>query len=210
MPMVDDSWKKSNYNIFMNYKLSTKLMTAIFVVLLPLLTSCDPPVPIEVENQTDQSITIFVNANRYFQVPAHTTIRGDTAIIIHKIFFVEAMTAANEIVYSRYFTRDELIEEKRKVIIPQIEKDPYLPLEIENRTNNYLIEVEVESTPIAFMKANSSVRKRPLPPDLDRYSVKVYALKTEGYPDWVLIYDKIPLRVDLERANWKLIIASSQ
>jgi hypothetical protein len=184
----------------------------IIICLLPLLTSCDPPLPLEVQNQTDQSIAIYVGGHHFFDVLPHGTTKSNTLAMIYSKYFVEAINENGDIIYSRAFGFDDLRKNKNTIIITTTEENPYLPLEIQNRTSYELI-IDVDFAMIGVLEPGLSMKKRPLPNNFDNYTIRASAYPktvTNGktYITQKEIYKQTLNRAEIETSNWKIIIES--
>jgi len=177
------------------------------ILLAVFATSCEPDLILEVENQTDQTLSMRVYSQPYFDVLPHTTTKGSTATTNYPPYFVDAVNKNGQIVYSKYFSSDELKNTTLKVVIPPREENPYLSLEVENRTI-YIITIYIDNAIIGDVFACSSLRNRPLPPNRDNYAIKVvmwdvvYAREHKHYP---VIINKTFSLAELEKDNWKIV-----
>ena len=101
----------------------------VLFVLLPLGVTCELGARLKVENQTDQTLSIFV---RFGEIDASYHI-GDVApgakiknknpkILISDVYYIEAKNLQGKVVYSRKFWWEELETIKWKVVIPPLQK----------------------------------------------------------------------------------------
>ena len=117
----------------MKYRVKITRLTLIFlsIILLPLLlTSCwgDPGVFIEIDNQTDQTLSIYIEELQHSDVPPGEI----TEIATMEIwpdpnppwgtedyqYPIEAKTKDGEVVYSEKFTWQELRDMDYTIAIP--------------------------------------------------------------------------------------------
>ncbi|MFC1934235.1 hypothetical protein ACFLXX_03690 [Chloroflexota bacterium] len=177
------------------------------------VTACEPPVPLEVENQTDQTVTIYVQGGRYFSVSPNSTFKGKTALMIYSKYFIEGLNEDGEIIYSKTFDFNELSNLKWKIVIRSSETNPYLPLEVENRTAN-TIWVDVDFAPMGSVEPGASLKRRPLPSNVENYTIRVrtYEKTTTGNKTIIgpaqTIFNKTFSRNELEKQGWKIVVTS--
>jgi len=191
------------------------VITIIFICLLvPLASSCEPGLYLQVENQTEYTVTIRVDGRPYFDVLPHTTATKVTITTNYPPYFVEGVSENGEIVYSRYFTRNDFIGSTMKgstveIFILANESNPYLPLEIENLLNNEII-LRVDGATICSVDAGATLRRRPLPSDLSTYAITVTEsyIGEEGYRVYQSILDQTYSRDELEKQNWRITISN--
>ncbi len=182
------------------------------LILLPVIsaTRCNE-LDFEVENQTDQPVVIYLNGHDHSEVLPHQTKKGGSIYFLAgKKYFIEGINADGAIVYSRIFPRSEVIHDDFKITITPIETDPYLPLEVENRTR-YGIEVRVNSVEDTYqLLPGMTIKKRPLPSNVDTYNIKAIAEKrVDDDIFYEIIFDKTFERSELESFTWKLVITES-
>jgi len=174
-----------------------------------------PPLSLQVENQTDQTITMRVDGKSYFTVPPRSTIKG-LAGKYYLNFFVEGINENGEIVYSRYLYENDIYEEvgflTRKhffrVLISPKEENPYLFLEVENRLSNPITVYVISA--IGVVEPGTSLRTRPLPPDIDIYKIEAFENTSgRGWSGSKKIFSTTFSKAELEKQNWKLVIDES-
>jgi hypothetical protein len=194
------------------------LLAATF--LLPLTNAaCDPALNFTVENQTDRKLTIYVDGSQYSDVASHTTAKVVAyGTIITSTFFVEALDEGGEIIFSKAFNwqypiLDEFPRDHKIVITPKEEK-PYLQLEIVNQTK-YQIMISIV-TWIGHLEPGQSMKKRPLPSELDTYTVTAITYdvnRVNQVPNRtsaaVVIYKHQFTKADLEKENWHIAIVDA-
>jgi len=87
-----------------------KLLT-ILLILIPILlfvaTSCEPAEPIEIRNQTNESLIVFINSNKIGTVEPQAMWQNKLYWGNSK-FIIEAKNLKGEIVYSKTFTREQM------------------------------------------------------------------------------------------------------
>ena len=103
------------------------LLLTLIVALL-LTSGCELSLILEVENETDQTLTMGIDGAYYFNALPHTTTKGTTTLTNALAFFVEGVNKDGEILFSKYFSHTELRNTTLRVIIPPKEEKPYLPL----------------------------------------------------------------------------------
>ena len=117
----------------MNYVINRLSLITIYcllgiIILLILNTSCEPIAPLRVENQTDQTLSIYVrwHEEAYYvgDVAPGEEIKNTNPRILHLGSFpIEAEDAQGNVVYSKTYTNLELRKElKWKVVIPPLEE----------------------------------------------------------------------------------------
>jgi hypothetical protein len=111
-------------------RLSIVILSAILLVLLltPSACTCDPAVWIEFNNQTDQTLGIFIGGAYQDDVSPGETLRFATMAIWGSPnppwgdgdfkYLVEAKTEDGEVVYSEEFTWQELDDMDWTIVIP--------------------------------------------------------------------------------------------
>jgi hypothetical protein len=128
------------------------VLASLFAIWLCLNAIAEPSLNLKVENQSDQTLTIRVNGFSYFDVLPNSSAKGNAGITHFQKFFIEGVNKSGEIAYSKIFTAHDLITNQRNlVVIPPTEEKPYLPLQIENKTNNN-IWVYVDDATIGLVK----------------------------------------------------------
>jgi hypothetical protein len=99
------------------------LLCLVLVVgaLLPFLSACDPPTPLEVENKTDQVLSIYVNDYYQFDVEHGKVVKQDTVPMIYEYYMIEAKNSMGEIIYSIKISFRKLSGNHWKIVIPPSE-----------------------------------------------------------------------------------------
>ncbi len=184
----------------MKIKKSATLLTLI-VLILVLVTSCTIPLRLRVTNQTDWPVTMCVSGGVYFEVLPHQTAEGDTAPDVYTSYLIEGIKADGEVIYSRI--HEKVYGNDVEITITPTETDPYLPLEVENRTR-YPIWIEVNSVMITYLMPCATIKKKPLPSDNNTYVIKAMADRPEKI--YISIYEQTLNRSELEKLGWKLTI----
>ena len=194
--------------------LSTLIILTIIMTSM-VLTSCEPPLTLDVSNQTDQIVTMYVNGYEYFDVHPYRSIKSETITIIYNSYFIEALNQEDQIVYSRIFDRSQYKVSRIKIIsnsctfkivITPSESNPYLPLEVENETD-YVLYIYVNDTEIGELKPNTMFKKRPLSSSMNSFTITAETYDKHASGDW--IYKKIFSENDFTNLNWDLVILNS-
>jgi len=87
-------------------------------VLGALSISCEPLVTLEFENQTEQSLIIYVNDLRIDNILPGHTIKRRTVPLMDSEFLIEAKNKVGETLYFKKFVYKELHDVDFKVVIP--------------------------------------------------------------------------------------------
>lgn len=85
-----------------------------------LACACDPEIPLEIENRTDEVLTIYVRGREEGKVKPNSIIRPTGIVAIYSYYLIEAKNKQGEVVYSRNFTFYELGDLHWKVVIPPL------------------------------------------------------------------------------------------
>lgn len=130
--------------------------------------------------------------------------------MIYSNYFIEGLSKDGEIIYSRTLSFTELSNLKFKIIITPTDINPYLPLEVENRTK-YPIEVMINSTPmIISLEPGATIKRRPLPSDISTYTIEVIAnTSSEHVTSFRTVFNKTFSRSELEKQGWKIVVTDS-
>ena len=107
---------KHRLKIFI-FSLAPILLTGI---LLIVGCSCgEMPLPLQIENQTDMSLTIYVQEHKAGGVEPHESvkIKGIPGTLTH--YLIEAKNNEGEVIHSRKFSVSELHDADWKVVIPK-------------------------------------------------------------------------------------------
>jgi hypothetical protein len=93
-------------------------LVLLIVVMLPMGAACEPDVPLEIDNQTDMTLTIYLKDNEKGTVGPKSTekIKGITGTLGE--WQIVAKNSQGEVVFSKIFTPTELHELDYKVVIP--------------------------------------------------------------------------------------------
>jgi hypothetical protein len=179
----------------------------LLVTCLPTTFACRQIAYVEIENQSGQLLTIYVNGRRCSDVPAGGTVKVEVDTHYYFRNFIEGVNAQEQIIYSRIYGISYLEEADWKLVILPSEENPYLPLEIEN-TTDYFLYIYVDGLPIGRVESGASMKKRPLPPENDRYTIEALFDK---YTDDDLLttgtaYDQVWMKSALENMDWKIVI----
>lgn len=188
------------------------LITLIVAVLLFVPWLClkavgEPSLELKVENETDQTLTIYQGGIKYFDVLPKAITKREAGIARPYLkYFIEGVNNNGNILYSKIFTYDDLVTKRNPVTIPPFEQNPYLPLEVQNQTSDP-VWVYVEGAVIARLEPNQLFKKRPLPSDLDSYNIRVesdkYDTERRVFPTFL---SKTFTKSDLEHENYKIIV----
>ncbi len=103
----------------MNYRknfVSQLILISLLFISSILAVACEPPLIIEVENNSDQTLTIYNNLIPLGEVAPGQTAKLDAGADVGS--YVEARNSQGELVYSKQFTRLELYNENYKIVIP--------------------------------------------------------------------------------------------
>jgi len=95
------------------------VLAGVLLLLSLLLVggACEPALPLEVENKTNQVLTIYVNDFREFNVAPGEIVKERTVPMIYGKYVVEAKNSQGKVVYSRQFEVKELQEADFKIVI---------------------------------------------------------------------------------------------
>ena len=96
------------------------LVVGVIVTLaitLPLVLSCDPAIPLKIENRTDMVLTIYVQSVNDGDVKPNNTIKIKDVPSTLSYFLIEAKNSKGETVYSRNISTTELHDADWKVVI---------------------------------------------------------------------------------------------
>ncbi|MFH1382464.1 MAG: hypothetical protein ABIH70_06165 [Chloroflexota bacterium] len=94
-------------------------MTFSMLVLLATLffmEACESLAPIVIQNQTEQTLTITINDRRIGEVLPSSEIKNKL-VTITASFKIEGENSAGEVIYSKKFQLEEMINMHYKVII---------------------------------------------------------------------------------------------
>jgi hypothetical protein len=97
------------------------LLGTVFLGAVVLLVgvACDPAIPLQIENQTDMVLIIYVQNVKIGEVEPNNSIKvkklGATGY-----YLIEAGNNKGEVVYSREFSFNELHDADWKVVIPPL------------------------------------------------------------------------------------------
>ena len=97
------------------------LLTSVFliVVLLLMVSACDPAFPLQIENQTDMALTIYVQEHEVGNVEPNKSVKIESVIPGTLSYcLVEAKNNTGEVIYSRKFSLPELHDADWQVVIP--------------------------------------------------------------------------------------------
>jgi hypothetical protein len=96
------------------------LLTLIFLIGVLLLVSeaCEPELPLQIENRTDMTLTIYVEGVNDGQVEPNNSIEVKNLAAIFSYLLIEAKNSEGETVCSREFSITELHDADWKVVIP--------------------------------------------------------------------------------------------
>jgi hypothetical protein len=188
------------------------LLSSIILLIFPLFTtSCEFGLILEVENQTDQTLTMRVRSEPCFDVLPHSITKGKTAVLTNDLkYFIDGTNKSGEIVYSKYFSKKELKDTTLKVVISPTEENTYLSLEFENRTS-FTIWVAVDGAYIGRIESGASLRNKPLPSDSNTYTIRVemdvvtLIGKTKNSTSQTILNQTFS-RDELEKDNWKIVL----
>ena len=99
-------------------------LALLILVMLPILvmltmgTACEPDVPLEIENQTDMALTIYLKDNEKGTVGPKSTEKIKRIPGTLGEWQIVAKNSQGEVVFSKIFTATELHELDYKVVIP--------------------------------------------------------------------------------------------
>ena len=117
----------------MKYRVKMQRIELIFLctILFLLLTGCwgDPGTSVKVDNQTDQTIGIFIDGLHEVDVSSGELEEFVTINIYPKDIYpadkkllIDAKTEQGEVVYSKEFTWQELDDMDWKIVIPPLKE----------------------------------------------------------------------------------------
>ena len=185
-------------------------ITLLITMLLIAVMACTPALPLEVENQTDQGLTIYVQSVEVFKVAPGETAKEYTAPMINRNYFIEGIDKSGEIIYSEIISWDKLRDNDWKIVITSSQENPYFPLEIENETN-HLLYIYLNSTPIGNVEPGARMKKRPLSSEYTTYVIEAESfIINDGANRIVTVYSKTFTRDNLEEMNWRITIPSPE
>lgn len=83
--------------------------------------ACEPTLPLEIENQTDTALTIYVQGNEKLSVEPKKSVEveGIPGTLTH--YLIEAKNSEGKVIYSRRFSTSELHDADWKVVIPPLQ-----------------------------------------------------------------------------------------
>ena len=122
------STKMMHYSTWSRQVLLVILMLAC--ILFPFVhMGCDPSILLNVENQSDSNITIFINQRKLGNIQANEQEAFNTALIPYhpdaywapEDYLIEAKTIKDEVLYSERFTWQELDDMDWTIVIPPSE-----------------------------------------------------------------------------------------
>ena len=102
-------------------------LTLVFLtaVLLLLGQACDPAFPLQIENQTDMALSIYVQEHEVGNVEPTKSAKLEGVIPGTLSYcLVEAKNSKGEVIYSRKFSLPELNDADWKVVIPPLQEGP--------------------------------------------------------------------------------------
>jgi len=100
---------------YRNSVVSLFALIALLIVLPLLAIACEPPLIIEVENQTDQTLIIYNFGRQIGEVAPGKIAKMDAGADIGAV--IEARNSEGELVYSKKFTPLELSDIGDKIVI---------------------------------------------------------------------------------------------
>jgi hypothetical protein len=93
-------------------------LALLIVVMLPMGTACEPYLPLEIENQTDMALTIYLKDIEVGNVGPKSTEKIKRIPGTLGEWQIVAKNSQGEVVFSKIFTATELHELDYKVAIP--------------------------------------------------------------------------------------------
>lgn len=90
------------------------LVLSLFSVIA--FTACEPIAPIKIYNETTENLTIFINDEHLGEVIPEGEIKNDF-VIIEARFKIEAKNSSGEILYSKEFIIEEMVDMDWKIVI---------------------------------------------------------------------------------------------
>ena len=98
------------------------LLILVLVIGATFFTACEPNLPLEIENQTDTALTIYLKDNEVGTVGPNSIqkIKGIPGTLSE--WQIVAKNSQGEVIFSRNFTAAELYELDNKVVIPPLQK----------------------------------------------------------------------------------------
>ena len=189
-------------------KLRVRLFLAFCILLLFSASSCDdkiPPLYLEVQNRTDETVTIRAGGQTYFDVLPHSNETSSVGPSIASVC-VEGISKDGQIVYAKYFQVTDFNSKWYgrffvKVNLLPEEHDLYFPLEIENGLP-HTISVHLSRMHICNVEPGTSFITWALPPD--QYSYEISALEKSNGSKYV--FNTTYTQSELEQQNWKITI----
>ena len=82
----------------------------VFLVGTPLLMACEPDLPLEIENQTDMVLTLYLKDNEIGNVGPNSSSKIKEIPGTLSEWQIVAKNSQGEVIFSRVFTFDELYE----------------------------------------------------------------------------------------------------
>ena len=89
----------------------------ILAILLLLTVACERGAPIQVENKTNEVLTVYIDEYQIGDVKPNHKIKNDLVFVGQDWYLIEAYDTRGNVVYSHKFSEDELKEIDWKVVI---------------------------------------------------------------------------------------------
>ena len=110
----------------MNHTRSKRLLLLSLVVLLlgvllVVVVGCEYSAPFKIKNQTDLTLTIIISGESIGNAKAGEEIknRNPRVLMTSRDYLIEAKNSQGDIVYSKSFSYDELVDMGWKIVIPK-------------------------------------------------------------------------------------------
>jgi hypothetical protein len=106
----------------MNYQ-KIKLLVVIVIVLISigvLVTTniaCEGKLPVQIINQTDQNLTVFINNQKIGDVKPNEKIKNKVLSATFREYVLEAKNFQGEVIFSKTYTFDQLSRDLNWIII---------------------------------------------------------------------------------------------
>ena len=100
-------------------------MTLLFLIGVLLLggVACERGAPIQVENKTNEVLTIYIDEYQIGDVKPNHKIKNDLVFVGQDWYFIEAYDTQGNVIYSHKFSEDELKEIDWKVVITVLQSN---------------------------------------------------------------------------------------
>lgn len=94
---------------------------ALLLILNVLIiggSACEMLAPIQIENKTNEILTVYIDEYRIGDVKPNDKIKNDMVFAGHDWYLIEAYNNKGDVIYSHKFSNEEIKKIKWKVVIP--------------------------------------------------------------------------------------------